>query len=892
MISHLKRRIGVLTAVAVLAALVPTLSVSPASAAVSTTALLITEGSTYSACPTGSAGAAGFTDTTSTDVDCIKMHGITTGVTATTYEPSSSIPRWQMALYLTRAATSMGHTLGSGADQGFTDIGGYSAAIQTAINQIKQLTVTTGTTATTYSPDDNVTREQMAMFIERLLGLTTPGPGGTTLLTKVGTATATYTYTDIDSGSVTFEGHNAIVELLHLGVTGDIGALGETYRPTADMTRAEMATFMTNALGHSNARPEGLWLQLNKATGFDGYTATAHISHRDASRNVIVGTLVDVFQYTVSLGLPSQAAFGATGACVAANVTERSGGGTACAINLADNATNASGNIAPTLGASAIATTDHVVAWTGATGALYNNITAPGKDVLTAPKRPAASVSCSDDLGLVRQVDGTEGGKMVAYGTTVTITCQLKDAVTPVAGNVAQPLVPFTISESRTLDGDNGTTLANAAGATLESAKTTVMYTDATGAVVYTVTPSADPDPLTGSRDERTIAVVLFDSAVGSDQTHRVAFNDDVAADWKVSLVGNTAYGSGDNDGSALTGVARTLTATVYDQYGTGMANETVLFESTSSDGDSNSTEAFTDGLTRITNSSGVASLAFTDVQDATGMETLRACTNSADTDCTDADAGQITGTATFYRTESNGAVARSLTEVDSPEAGAIGTAFDVEADDDLWTFTADNAVIAVGNSVELTVVPATNSAAVAYALDTIYYVISVTDVGGTGRTVGVSLTRGGTIHPVSADLGGNTDGVAKLLEDWTTADVIMEIVYWDNANNVLIVSEQSAAANADNAMNYMHVAYDSGDQFSTNGDKALSCGVVAVGLVDCQEDPATLAGFETAVTAKMNILTAYTTPLTTVGMTGDIYHLEMLNHTANGGVSRFILGQ
>jgi NAD(P)-dependent dehydrogenase (short-subunit alcohol dehydrogenase family) len=123
------------------------------------------------------------TDTTSTDVDCIAMYGITTGVTATTYEPSSNVPRWQMALYLTRMASKAGHTLGSGADQGFTDISGYSAAIQTAINQIKQLTVTTGTTATTYSPDDNVTREQMAMFIERLLGLTTPGPGGSILLT-------------------------------------------------------------------------------------------------------------------------------------------------------------------------------------------------------------------------------------------------------------------------------------------------------------------------------------------------------------------------------------------------------------------------------------------------------------------------------------------------------------------------------------------------------------------------------------------------------------------------------------------------------------------------------------------------------------------------------------
>ena len=155
MLSHLKKRLGVFTAIAVMSALVPALATSPVSAAVSLTAVAPANGALYSACPAGSAAAAGFTDTTSTDVDCIKMHGITTGVTATTYEPASNIPRWQMALYLTRFATAAGVTLGSGADQAFTDISGYSAAIQTAINQIKQLGVTTGTTATTYSPDDN-----------------------------------------------------------------------------------------------------------------------------------------------------------------------------------------------------------------------------------------------------------------------------------------------------------------------------------------------------------------------------------------------------------------------------------------------------------------------------------------------------------------------------------------------------------------------------------------------------------------------------------------------------------------------------------------------------------------------------------------------------------------
>ena len=83
-----------------------------------------------------------------------------------------------MALYLTRMLSKGGYTLGSGADQGFTDISGQAADIQTAINQLKQAGVTTGTTATTYGPDSNVTREQMAMFMARALNKITAGPGG------------------------------------------------------------------------------------------------------------------------------------------------------------------------------------------------------------------------------------------------------------------------------------------------------------------------------------------------------------------------------------------------------------------------------------------------------------------------------------------------------------------------------------------------------------------------------------------------------------------------------------------------------------------------------------------------------------------------------------------
>ena len=154
MISHLKRRFGIFAALAVLTsvcAAVSIVTVSPVSAAPATTAitaLTIDDVADYSACPaSASIPSAGFTDTTDSAVDCLAYYGITLGTTATTYEPTASVSRWQMALYITRAHAEAGGTLGTGADQGFTDISGKSAEIQTAINQIKQLGVTVGKTA-------------------------------------------------------------------------------------------------------------------------------------------------------------------------------------------------------------------------------------------------------------------------------------------------------------------------------------------------------------------------------------------------------------------------------------------------------------------------------------------------------------------------------------------------------------------------------------------------------------------------------------------------------------------------------------------------------------------------------------------------------------------------
>jgi len=914
MFSNFKKRLGVLTAIAVMAALVPALSVSPASAALKSglTAIAPQADATYDSCPSTSAAAAGFTDTTSTDVDCIKMHGITQGVTATTYEPSGTVPRWQMALFLTRMATSASLALGSGADQGFTDISGYAADIQTAINQIKQLGVTTGTTATTYSPDDNVTREQMAMFIERLLGVTTPGPGAcsglasaqSNVCTAVLTVTkvnilssadadvANWNYTDIDSGAVTYEGHNAIVELYHLGVPGD-AKTDLTFRPTANITRAEMATFMKNALDHTNARPEGLYLQVNLAAGFGALSTELHITSRDASRNPITGTLVDVFS-GVNTVLTTTSDFGATGACVVANTTDI-GGATECTIAVGDASTDVYGNVnIATASVTDVATGTSVTyyGWTGALAATYNNSTAPGSSATSSSSLAAGSVKLTTDLGTKRQLDGTDTtAHKVKYGETLTVTGQLIDGVAASLANVAQANVAYSIAETVHLQVDAGDgTITHGNTDVLISAKSTTGVTDASGAFTYTVT-QADPATALTNRTLVTLTVTTSPAAVYATTTNTTmlfSFDDDAAWNAKVSASQNAYYGVG----SAVSPyVSRTVSAVVYDQYGVTRAGQTVTFESVSTDGAA-TTDAFTtQDVDRVTDSTGTATFGYTDVNVDTTMQTISAYidVNANNTN----DGSDKSSDTIFYRIE---AAPTSQTEVDNAlaatnELGGDNATFAIDiaggSETGLWTLSGNQADLVVGSSIIITTGTTQGLAGipgVGPMPGEIFYVLA--DTSSTVFTA--SRTRGGTQHTFAADQAA---GKAKKYETWDVGDVWMEIVRWDNAANTLIISEQTTAAASDDSLDYMAFTYEADDQFILNADLAANPTMGALGIGPTST---TLAGFETALKGKMNILTGYVSAAAnseTGGTLNDVYSLSAKNHLADPGVSTIGLG-
>ena len=109
------------------------------------------------------------------DIDCIAYYGVTQGTSATTYSPVMSVTREHMALFLTRLAGLVGISMADDpGDPGFMDTGDLSDESQAAVAQLADLDITQGTSSTTYSPADSVTRGQMALFISRLMDNMTP----------------------------------------------------------------------------------------------------------------------------------------------------------------------------------------------------------------------------------------------------------------------------------------------------------------------------------------------------------------------------------------------------------------------------------------------------------------------------------------------------------------------------------------------------------------------------------------------------------------------------------------------------------------------------------------------------------------------------------------------
>ncbi|MCY4649715.1 MAG: S-layer homology domain-containing protein [bacterium] len=301
--SRFRRQIAVLTALAMVASVlvaVPAVAADPKADYTATFDACVGVGSSdFEDVPTSHANAG--------DIDCIAYYGITKGTSATTYSPLMSVTREQMALFLMRLAGKVGISINDDPDDpGFSDTGDLSAESQMAIAQLADLGITKGTSGTTYSPADDVSRGQMALFIARLMNKMTPQADG-----KIGLSSTTqYGYTPSDvvdndmdadigspftdvSGQTPKEQYDAITQLYELGVA--TGVSDTSYSPDADITRAAMAGFMSAVMDHSNLRPAGLSIQSNQATVWGDTEPVVVASFRSDTFGAVEEQAIDVF---------------------------------------------------------------------------------------------------------------------------------------------------------------------------------------------------------------------------------------------------------------------------------------------------------------------------------------------------------------------------------------------------------------------------------------------------------------------------------------------------------------------------------------------------------------------------------------------------------------------
>ncbi len=854
MLSNIRRRIGVLTAMAVLAALVPTLATSPVSAAPATTAIIATTldaPASYLACPTSAAiPSAGFTDTTDTAVDCIKYYGITKGTTATEYSPTDSVTRYQMALYLTRLLDVANVALGTGADQGFTDISGKSDAIQLAINQLKQLGITEGKTATTYAPDDNVLRQEMALFIERTLDNLPAGPGGSSESDGVGTTDAgityingecgvdagvktcsgLYNYTDVDSGSITVDASMAIKELFTLGIHDGVAAT--TFNPSSDMTRAAMATFLNAAMNHSNIRPEGLHLQSSAYTNVGTHTPTMSVSYRDASFDPIASTPVDVHFWTNTTTAEQQNLTSA-GACNTAYTSATADSITECYMDTSETTTDATGNMSPTANATApvaviYAGTDTYHAWTAAVGTTFDNdlhgeATLPNKyssiDVVANPA--AAALRCAMDTPAYTGV--ATAAHTMKFGATTTVTCTVVNNVsgaTTGAVPVALAKVQFDRTQTFTTDSTGVQT-----GEVLVSSST-FGYTDAAGVVSFSVTGPADTLGTDVVTDALQITMLSTAAAAitaeypyntvastsghfaddGTDLQATLVYTDTTAAINSVTLTQTS-----DAAAYSTAGVTRSVTASTWDQYGDAISGQTVTF---------------TDRRT---------------LPDALGV----ICSAATPTICTSITAhGLAVGDDLSFG--SVGAAAHCVSDAVTQAAGSVVVVATVAS---ATTFTIDDAAgDEVGCSVISTAAAPTqfystsfdngaNNTRTSSATGTASF--SWIDTEGTGGKDTVTATSGAkTASKVyyaldtAASFAEEGLGAGTLADD----DVVGRIETFDATNDFMIVEVTCAGAatgppacashaNTQTLVKYYKYTWDSNDNFSNTGTNGSPTG-------------------------------------------------------------------
>ena len=578
------------------------------------------------------------------NINCLAYYGITLGKTADTFDPNSNVTRSEMALFLYRAAGLMGVDLMGGdmmVDYG--DISELGEDRQAAITALARNGILVGRSSMAFEPGADITRAEMAVALVNLLDHTPGAPVHKNRqgLITIGDDAQTATNTGWDSFADAYASesqpvNNAISAAYELGITSGVGD-GTMFNPSGSVPRRDMATFIVNALAHSNVRPAGLTAQVA------GGTITASV--RDASFAPVVNQAIDAFRAAVAF---EDKAFKDDGTC--SSRTTLVDGATKCEIDGADPVTDSGGNsMLAQLDATTIGKGLTVWLWMGDVGDKFGADT----DYYEMSVMPTAAGAPPATSATIKK-DVAEGATKVHFSATVTVTIQLQGDEDPDdATNDLTDVGPgdiggedgieytVTINKYATTDGTDPTV---GTAFDTETVKTKV---NDDGAATFTVDATdVNPDN-TGNRVLVTWAVAGGDfssdtppgpnlSITADTARDQVIFSDETPVVTAVSATVSpfqSAPGTGNRAGTAVT-------VTVTDQFGRPFKGAGIVLTSAN-------TDSVLPTRARITGTNGQVRIGYSYTGGASS-EALTATYPGPDNDI-DAATDNVTGTTTMF---------------------------------------------------------------------------------------------------------------------------------------------------------------------------------------------------------------------------------------------------
>ena len=452
-------------------------------------------------------------------INCLAYYGVTIGYGDGTFRSSRDVSRFEMVLFMQRSARI------AGADP---------AAV-------------VGDFATTGS--DPVNRADMALLIARLLASATSNDSRVNVVLRsdgiftVGGTEPDDAFTD-SRRTQPITKDSAASALFELGVARGTG--GGNFSPEASVTRGQMAAFITRALAHTSARPEGVSVQ-------QYLPGEVTVSVRDEVFAPVSNAAIDVFSIASA---DVRRAFRSDGSC--SSLVKDESGSTSCVIDVLDPVTGPDGDFTIGLGPTeAPAVT--VWAWTGE----FGDVIRSGDDRLVSVEVTTQGVEAT---GAKVSNSLPENATHARFGSTVTVTVQLVGvnglrAVPPEDG------ASYTIRKEafNQIDGTATT------GSPLTQRSTETVEVDSTGKIEF-ILDGVDPDRSdTGVADEilwRYTVTPVGDSP-GLDtqvQDVEVVFTDAAPAATTVDLATQVKYLRAAV--SSTRPVNNVVIATVTDQYG------------------------------------------------------------------------------------------------------------------------------------------------------------------------------------------------------------------------------------------------------------------------------------------------------------------------------------